>query len=88
MDPQIEYEHNFPRLRSSQNYIREQQHAKDFLETSTLIKELNSLINVKEINRALQDLINILMDAEPGKQSFEQYYRFMYNIEEKYAINH
>lgn len=58
----------------------------DIKDSQSLIAELDSLINIKEVNRAIRDLINALRESNSARGRFEIYYGFMQNLESSYNL--
>lgn len=58
----------------------------DIQDSQSLIAELDSLINIKEVNRAIRDLINALKESNSARGRFEIYYGFMQNLESSYNL--
>lgn len=80
---EINYEQNYPQLIRRKPQSRSTASKDEFLETRSLIAKLNNLINIKEVNRALKDLRAILQKSGQGRSG---YYRFMRDIDTKYAL--
>lgn len=58
----------------------------DIQDSQSLIAELDSLINIREVNRAIRDLITALKESKSARGRFEIYYGFMQNLESSYNL--
>lgn len=67
-------------------YSTQQQAGNTVQQRRQLMTEWNSIINIKEVNKALEDLLGLLMHCKSAKGPFEVYYRCKHNIKYKYNI--
>lgn len=51
-----------------------------------LVDEINTKVNIKELNRALNDLNQSMRQVTTGVEAFQLYYHFIENLENNYKI--
>lgn len=55
-------------------------------ESKALLSELDTLIDIDEMNRALRDLIRELKECDTAESKFQSYYKFIKNLSNNYNI--
>lgn len=68
------------------NNVNSTTQTSDIIETHQLFTELDSLINVKEMNRAVRALIHQLKQGNTPQGRFTTYYEFMINLGKNFNV--